>query len=189
MNYSAIKKNKTVKYIVIHYTGMKNLKLAYKKLSDNHSNVSSHYLISKNGKIYNLLCPKFKAWHAGESKWNNHVNINDYSIGIELENKGHEYGYSSFTLNQYVSLKKIIKFLKPEDYEINEESKSILLSSKGMEVTETLLKNENLITKGTLQDLENISIHALKQNKKDLRITILKSAQEAKKEIEKRLKK
>ena len=56
MNYSARKKNKIVKYIVIHYTGMKNLKLAYKKLSDNHSNVSSHYLISKNGKIYNLLC-------------------------------------------------------------------------------------------------------------------------------------
>ena len=49
MNYSARKKNKIVKYIVIHYTGMKNLKLAYKKLSDNHSNVSSHYLISKNG--------------------------------------------------------------------------------------------------------------------------------------------
>ena len=82
MNYSARKKNKIVKYIVIHYTGMKNLKLAYKKLSDNHSNVSSHYLISKNGKIYNLLCPKLKAWHAGESKWNKHVNINDYSIGV-----------------------------------------------------------------------------------------------------------
>ena len=116
MNYSVRKKNKIVKYIVIHYTGMKNLKLAYKKLSDNHSNVSSHYLISKNGKIYNLLCPKLKAWHAGESKWNKHVNINDYSIGIELENKGHEYGYSSFTLTQYISLRKIIKFLKNNFY-------------------------------------------------------------------------
>jgi len=119
MNYSSRKKNKIVKYIVIHYTGMKNLNLAYKKLSDNQSKVSSHYLISRNGKILNLLCPKFKAWHAGESKWNNHVNINEYSIGIELENKGHEHGYSNFTTNQYISLKKIIKFLKNNFYIID----------------------------------------------------------------------
>ena len=71
MNYSFRKKNKIVKYIVIHYTGMKNLKLAYKKLSDKNSNVSAHYLISRNGIIFNLLCPKYKAWHAGKSKWKN----------------------------------------------------------------------------------------------------------------------
>ena len=62
-------------------------------------------------------------------------------------------------LDLFSKINKIIKFLKPEDYEINEESKSILLSSKGMEVTETLLKNANLITKGTLQDLENITLN------------------------------
>ena len=112
MNYSFRKKNKIVKYIVIHYTGMKNLKLAYKKLSDNNSNVSAHYLISRNGIIFNLLCPKYKAWHAGKSKWKNNTNINDYSIGIELENKGHEFGYSNFTKKQYISLKKLIFFLK-----------------------------------------------------------------------------
>ena len=65
MNYSFRKKNKIVKYIVIHYTGMKTLKLAYKKLSDERSDVSTHYLISRNGFIFNLLCPKYKAWHAG----------------------------------------------------------------------------------------------------------------------------
>jgi len=112
MNYSFRKKNKTVKYIVIHYTGMKSLKSAYQKLSNNNSNVSSHYLISKNGNIFNLLCPKFKAWHAGKSKWRTQININDYSIGIELENKGHDFGYSSFSKNQYASLKKLVSFLK-----------------------------------------------------------------------------
>ena len=112
MNYSFRKKNKTVKYIVIHYTGMKNLNLAYKKLSDNNSNVSTHYLISRKGVIFNLLCPKYKAWHAGKSKWKNNTNINDYSIGIELENKGHDYGYSNFSKNQYDSLRKLILFLK-----------------------------------------------------------------------------
>ena len=112
MNYSARKINKTVKYVVIHYTGMKNLKLAYKKLSDANSDVSSHYLISQKGIIFNLLCPKYKAWHAGKSKWKNDININNYSIGIELENKGHDYGYSNFSIKQYSSLKKLIFFLK-----------------------------------------------------------------------------
>ena len=61
-------------------------------------------------------------------------------------------------INIYPKVNKIIKFLKNDDYEINEESKSVLLSSKGIEVAETLLKNNKLILKGTLQDLENISL-------------------------------
>ena len=126
MNYSFRKKNKIVKYIVIHYTGMKNLNLAYQKLSDDHSNVSCHYLISRNGIILNLLCPKFKAWHAGQSKWRNHININDYSIGIELENKGHENRYTKFTNRQYASLKKLLNFFKNNYYIID---KNILFHS------------------------------------------------------------
>ena len=116
MNYSFRKKNKIVKYIVIHYTGMKNLQLAYHKLTNNSSNVSAHYLISRDGNIFNLLCPKYKAWHAGKSKWKNHTNINDYSIGIELENKGHDFGYLNYTNNQYTSLKKLVFFLKKNFY-------------------------------------------------------------------------
>ena len=121
MNYSPRKKNKTVKYIVIHYTGMKNLKSAYKKLSDKNSNVSAHYLISRGGIIFNLLCPRYKAWHAGKSKWKNSSNINDYSIGIELENKGHDFGYSNFSVKQYNSLKYLILFLK-KNFKILDEN-------------------------------------------------------------------
>ena len=62
-------------------------------------------------------------------------------------------------IDLYPKINKIIKFLKEDDFEINEESKSILLSSKGMEVTETLLKNEKLILSGTLQDLQNITLN------------------------------
>tara|TARA_A100001011_G_C14253899_1_gene819178 strand:+ start:1105 stop:1752 length:648 start_codon:yes stop_codon:yes gene_type:complete len=112
MNYSFRKKNKIVKYVVIHYTGMKNLKLAYNKLSNINSDVSIHYLISRGGLIYNMLCPKFKAWHAGISKWKKNTNINDHSIGIELENEGHDYEYLNFTKKQYLSLKKLANFLK-----------------------------------------------------------------------------
>ena len=112
MNYSFRKKNKTVKYIIIHYTGMIDFNSAYRKLNDIKSEVSCHYLISREGKIYNLLCPKLKGWHAGKSEWKNIKNLNDYSIGIELENKGHEHGYTDFTNNQYNGIKKLIKFLK-----------------------------------------------------------------------------
>ena len=121
MNYSFRKKNKILKYIVIHYTGMKNLKLAYQKLSDRSSNVSTHYLISRNGIILNILCPKFKAWHAGKSKWKSNTDINEYSIGIELENKGHEYGYSDYTKKQYISLKILILFLKKNFYILDKD--------------------------------------------------------------------
>ena len=89
---------------------------AYKKLNDLKSDVSCHYLISRQGKIYNLLCPKFKGWHAGVSEWKNIKNLNDYSIGIELENKGHDHGYTSFTNYQYYELKKLIKFLSINFY-------------------------------------------------------------------------
>ena len=61
--------------------------------------------------------------------------------------------------NLYPIINRIVKFLHDEDYEINEESKSILLTNKGMEFCEVLLKDKNLINKGTLQDLENISLN------------------------------
>ena len=66
---------------------------------------------------------------------------------------------SNTNIELYPKINKIIKFINNEDYEINEESKTILLSSKGMEITENLLKKEKLISKGTLQDLENIALN------------------------------
>ena len=99
---------------------MKTLKLAYQKLTNKSSNVSAHYLITRKGIIFNLLCPKYKAWHAGKSKWKNNVNINDYSIGIELENKGHNFGYTDYSKKQYDSLKSLIFFLKKNFFILNE---------------------------------------------------------------------
>jgi len=120
MNYSSRKKNKTVKYIILHYTGMRNLQSAYGRLISPLSDVSAHYLVSKEGKIYNLLCPRFKAWHAGKSQWKKDKNLNNNSIGIELENKGHDHGYTKFTSKQYGSLKELINFLKI-NYRLNDE--------------------------------------------------------------------
>ena len=86
---------------------MVNFQSAYNKLSDLNSNVSCHYIISRSGSIYNLLPTNIKAWHAGISKWQGFKNLNDYSVGIELENKGHEHGYQKFTNSQYRSLRKL----------------------------------------------------------------------------------
>ena len=112
MNYSTRNINKTVNFIIIHYTGMVTFSAAFKKLISLKSDVSCHYLISRKGTIYNLLSPNLKAWHAGKSKWKKYSNINDYSIGIELENKGHNHGYQDFTSAQYKSLKTLINSLK-----------------------------------------------------------------------------
>ena len=90
---------------------MESFQKAYSKLTNMDSDVSCHYLISRSGLIFNLLCPSLKAWHAGISQWKNVKNLNDHSIGIELENEGHEFEYKNFSDHQYSSLKKLINFL------------------------------------------------------------------------------
>ena len=109
MNYSFRKKNKIVKYIIIHYTGMKSLKSAYSKLNDFKSDVSCHYLIDRKGEILKMVDDNKVAWHAGKSKWKNYNNLNKCSIGIELVNKGHEFGYEEFTSLQVNNLIKLCK--------------------------------------------------------------------------------
>ena len=90
---------------------MESFNKTISKLNNLRSEVSCHYLISRTGLIFNLLCPSFKAWHAGKSQWKNLKNLNDYSVGIELENRGHDHGYKNFSSNQYSSLKKLVTFL------------------------------------------------------------------------------
>ena len=76
--------------IIIHYTEMKDDISALKRLCDPEAEVSCHYLINKQGKIYSLVPDFFRAWHAGPSCWMSRENVNDYSIGIELDNNGKE---------------------------------------------------------------------------------------------------
>ncbi len=69
---------------------------AIKKLSSRASKVSCHYLINEGGKVFKLVAEKFIAWHAGKSRWKNFKSLNKFSIGIELVNPGHEFGYKNF---------------------------------------------------------------------------------------------
>ena len=102
---------KLIKFIILHYTGMKKETDAIKKLCDYNSKVSSHYFIKNNGQILNLVPDLYEAWHAGKSKWKKFDSLNKYSIGIEINNPGHEFGYNTFNSKQINSLKKILSFL------------------------------------------------------------------------------
>ena len=111
-NYHACKKVRSIRSVVIHYTGMRSLQSAVERLMSKKHEVSSHYLISRNGKVLQLVKDNNIAWHAGVSNWFNFKNLNKNSIGIELENKGHQYGYQDFPSKQIAQLIKILKILK-----------------------------------------------------------------------------
>jgi len=103
--------SKQIKFIIFHYTGMKSESDALKRLTDIQSEVSCHYLVKNNGEILKIVPDLYIAWHAGESSWKNYMSLNQNSIGIEITNPGHEYGYKNFTKKQITALLKLSKFL------------------------------------------------------------------------------
>ena len=112
INFSLPKRHKkTIKFLIIHYTGMKTETSAIKKLLNPKSKVSSHYFIKNNGQIINFVPDEYIAWHAGQSNWKNFKSLNKYSIGIEINNPGHTHGYRKFNTKQIYSLIKLLKCL------------------------------------------------------------------------------
>lgn len=103
--------SKEVKFIIFHYTGMKNEKQALRRLTDVNSKVSSHYLIKSNGNIVVLVPDLYNAWHAGISSWKKDTFLNKNSIGIEICNPGHGLNYKKFSKKQINSLIKLSKSL------------------------------------------------------------------------------
>ena len=112
---------KSIKIIVIHYTGMQSERESIIRLCNPESKVSSHFLIGQNGKVYQLVKNYHVAWHAGKSCWGKYKNLNKNSIGIELVNKGHNLGYKNFKKKQLLSLIKICKILIKK-YKIKREN-------------------------------------------------------------------
>jgi N-acetylmuramoyl-L-alanine amidase len=83
--------------IILHYTGMKSSEAALKWLCNAQSGVSCHYLIDETGVIIQMVDEDQRAWHAGVASWKGATDINSCSIGIEIQNPGHEFGYLDFT--------------------------------------------------------------------------------------------
>ena len=121
VNFSIPKRSKkSLKFIIIHYTGMKNQSKAIKKLCELNSKVSAHYFIKNDGELLNLVPDLYEAWHAGKSSWKNFKSLNKNSIGIEINNPGHEYGYVKFKEKQLSTLNKLLrKLIKKYKIKVN----------------------------------------------------------------------
>ena len=112
INFSLPKRSKKqIKFLIIHYTGMRKQSKAIQRLCDSKAKVSSHYFITNNGNILNLVPDLYKAWHAGDSCWKDYRSLNKYSIGIEINNPGHSHKYKAFSYVQIHSLIKLLKYL------------------------------------------------------------------------------
>ena len=106
------RKSRKIQSVIIHYTGMKTVLDSIKRLKSKKSKVSCHYLIDNNGNIIQMVNDQDVAWHAGISYWNGKKNLNSNSIGIELQNKGEEFGYEKFKKKQISSLICLINLIK-----------------------------------------------------------------------------
>ena len=82
--------------VVLHYTGMPTGAEALARLRDPQAKVSAHYLIEEDGRVFSLVAEERRAWHSGVSFWKGERDINAFSIGMELVNPGHEWGYRAF---------------------------------------------------------------------------------------------
>ena len=95
--------------LVLHYTGMKTAAAALDRLTDPEARVSAHYVIEEDGAVWRLVDEKARAWHAGISAWRGETDINGRSVGIELVNPGHEFGYRPFPDAQIDALIELAK--------------------------------------------------------------------------------
>ncbi|MGE3294705.1 MAG: N-acetylmuramoyl-L-alanine amidase [Geminicoccaceae bacterium] len=90
--------------LVLHYTGMPSAAAAIDRLRDPATKVSAHFLIDEDGAVCAMVPEEARAWHAGASEWQGRAALNDVSLGIELANPGHEWGYRAFPAAQMAAL-------------------------------------------------------------------------------------
>jgi N-acetylmuramoyl-L-alanine amidase len=103
-NFDARNPRVPLSFIVLHYTDMPDAEVALTRLCDPETRVSAHDLIDEEGRLYALVPPEKRAWHAGASFWRGTRDMNSASIGIELVNPGHSCGYRSFPKAQIDAL-------------------------------------------------------------------------------------
>jgi N-acetylmuramoyl-L-alanine amidase len=94
--------------IVLHYTGMESAEAAIQRLTDPKAKVSAHYLVNEDGVVLRMVDEDKRAWHAGRSHWRGITDVNSASIGIEIVNPGHEFGYRPFAEEQIDALLPLV---------------------------------------------------------------------------------
>ncbi len=108
-NFQPRRAGLTIDMLVLHYTGMQGAEPALSRLCDPAAKVSAHYLIDEDGTIYRLVAEDMRAWHAGVASWRGETDVNGRSIGIELVNPGHEFGYRPFPEAQMAALEGLAR--------------------------------------------------------------------------------
>jgi N-acetylmuramoyl-L-alanine amidase len=96
-----------VSILVLHYTGMQDAASAIERLTDPEAGVSAHYVVNEDGTVLRLVDEGKRAWHAGASYWRGISDVNSASIGIEIVNPGHEFGYRPFPDDQVASVVRL----------------------------------------------------------------------------------
>jgi N-acetylmuramoyl-L-alanine amidase len=110
-NFGPRKDGKKIKYIILHYTGTETAFEALRLLQggDPGHEVSAHYFVDMDGAITRLVDEEMRAWHAGKSSWEGEDDINSCSIGIEIQNPGHDFGYVPFPDEQVKAAAELCK--------------------------------------------------------------------------------
>ncbi len=101
-----------VSIIVLHYTGMADAASAIDWLANPESGVSSHYVVAEDGQVVHMVDEAKRAWHAGRSYWRGVTDVNSASVGIEIVNPGHEFGYRPFPHEQMASVMRLVYDIK-----------------------------------------------------------------------------
>ena len=97
-----------VSMVVLHYTGMRDAAAALDRLTDADAKVSAHYVVAEDGQVFALVDEADRAWHAGRSWWRGVTDINSASVGIEIVNPGHEFGYRPFPVEQMDAVETLL---------------------------------------------------------------------------------
>jgi N-acetylmuramoyl-L-alanine amidase len=108
-NHDARPDGQAVDILLLHYTGMRSAAEALDRLVDPAAKVSAHYLVEEDGTVWRLVPEARRAWHAGVGSWAGAADINARSIGIELVNPGHEFGYCPFPEAQMAALETLAR--------------------------------------------------------------------------------
>jgi len=103
------KRRGPIRYVVLHYTGMKTGEAALDRLRDKEASVSSHYLVEEDGRLFQLVDEHHRAWHAGRGYWRGEGDLNSASIGIEIVNPGHEFGFPDYPDAQIVIVIALVR--------------------------------------------------------------------------------
>jgi N-acetylmuramoyl-L-alanine amidase len=101
-----------ISMLVLHYTGMETAEAAIDRLADPEAKVSAHYVVKEDGEVLRMVAEEKRAWHAGRSFWRGITDVNSASIGIEIVNPGHEFGYRPFTEEQIDALVRLVAGIK-----------------------------------------------------------------------------